>query len=187
LLTALLVLTVLAAPAYAQDEDIVTGVEMSEEVLQQFSETDELDAATILGMLNEGLFALECASPKRMRAVVMFLTEYDAVRVEGGPAELKPGRHPAEGLLPADRMEEAWNEMAGGEVMQPDSVDVHLAPESAFGSEEEMVETMREEMEISDGRVGLIMFLTVADPDMREEMGDALQIRPMGLTLVRGE
>ena len=170
----------LAAPSQAQDEKIVTGVEMSKEALQQFNEMNEMDARSIIGMLNEGLFALECASPKKMRAIVMFLTEDgDVMRVEGEPVEMEPGRHSAEGVMPGDNVSDAWEEVMGREMVRKDSGDAH-SPERTFSSEREMAETMRDEMKVGDGRVGLVMFLTVADREMAEEMGDALQIRPMG-------
>ena len=44
---------------------------------------EEVDAASIIATLNEGVFALECASPQKMRAIVMFITDEDVMRIEG--------------------------------------------------------------------------------------------------------
>ena len=177
-LCTVLLLAVVAAPSHAQDEKIVTGVEMSKEALQRFSEMNEMDARSIIDTLNEGLFALKCASPKKMRAVVMVLAEDEQMRVESESVELEPGTHPVAVMWGGNyaRLEERLADLR----YEPGSTDAH-SPERAFTSEEEMAETMRDEMRIGDGRVGLIMFLTVADRERAEEMGDALQIRPMGL------
>lgn len=176
-LAAALLLAVVAAPSHAQDEKIVTGVEMSKEALQRFSEMNEMDARSIIDTLNEGLFALECASPKKMRAVVMVLAEDDPMRVESESVELEPGTHPVAVMWGGNyaSLEERLADLR----YEPGSADAH-SPERPFPSEEEMAETMRDEMRIGDGRVGLVMFLTVADRERAEEMGDALQIRPMG-------
>ena len=184
IVTAALLLAVVAAPSHAQ-EKIVTGVEMSENAMKHFEKREEFDAKSIIGMLNEGVFALECASPKKMRAIVMFLTDDRVMRVEGEPVELKPGRHAAKGVMPGDNVSDVWTEMTGGKSMEPDSADAHY-PDSVFHSEEEIADAMRDRMEIGDGRVGLVLFLTVAEKAMAEEMGEALQIRPMGLVFNAG-
>lgn len=185
-LAAVLLLAGPAPQAFAQDEEIQTEARLPGDAIERMAEQEEVDAESIIGMLNEGLFALECASPKKMRAIIMFLTEDDVVRVAGEPVEMEPGRHSAEGVMPGDDVNDVWSEVTGGEVMRPDTVDVYT-PESAFSSEEEIADVMREELEIGDGRVGLIMFLTVADREMAEEMGDALQIRPAAVTFSRAE
>lgn len=181
LLATSVLLAAAACPSQAQDERVRTTTTLSKAGVTHLVKAETVDAEGIIGMLNEGLFALECASPKKMRAIVMFITEEDAISVEGRAMEMKPGEHSAQGVMPGDNVSDAWQEITAGAAYGPEPARTFMLDEPPT-SADEMVGAMRDEMEIGDGRVGLVMFLTQASPEDRGTWGErGLEIIPVGI------
>ncbi|HHP7236841.1 hypothetical protein [Longibacter sp.] len=177
--TALLAAT--ACPSQAQDERIRTTTTLSKAGVTQIVKAETVDAEGIVGMLNEGLFALECAVPTKMRAVVMFITEDDVISVDSQAMEMKPGEHSAQDVMPGENVSDAWHEVTANTTYGPEPARTLILNEPQT-STDEMVDAMRDEMEISDGRIGLVMFLTQASSENPGMWGDrGLQIIPLGI------
>jgi len=116
-----------------------------------------------------------------MRAIVMFITEEDAISVEGRAMEMKPGEHSAQDVMPGDNVSDAWHEVAANTTYGLEPARTFILNEPPT-STDEMVDAMRDEMEIGDGRIGLVMFLTQASAENPVVWGDrGLQIIPLGI------
>ncbi len=168
---------------------IRTQTRLSDAATDRLSRTDEVDAGTIISILNEGLFALECASPIKMHAIIMFISKDDVVRVESDGVDMAPGNHSARGVMPGDNVSDVWQEMTGGEPLR------HLRTyevDKPFESEGHIVDAVRDKMGQSSNKDGapatlsLVMFLVPADGDPKRLSTESVRVSPMGIVFGEG-
>lgn len=175
--------------AQAQDDMIRTQTRLADAAAERLQRMDEVDAGSIIGMLNEGLFALECASPKKMRAIIMFISASEVVRIESDVVEMEPGNHSAEGVMPGASVGDAWQELTRGEPLR------HLRTyevDKPFESEGHIVDAVRDKMGQSGKKDGapatlsLVMFLAPADADPERLSTESVRVAPMGIIFGEG-
>ena len=188
-LVAALVFAASVSFAQAQDDLIRTQTRLSDPAAERLSRTEEVDAGTIISILNEGLFALECASPIKMRAIIMFISKDDVVRVESDGVDMVPGNHSARGVMPGNNVSDVWQEMAGGEPLR------HLRTydvDKPFESEGHIVDAVRDKMGQSSKKDGalatlsLVMFLAPADGDPERLSTEFVRVSPVGIVFGEG-
>lgn len=181
-LVAILVFVVSVPPAQAQDDMLRTTAQLPN--AKKLEAMEAVDAASIIATLNEGMFALECASPQKMRAIVMFITDEDVMRIEGEVIEMEPGSHSVEGVMPGDNVSEVWGKLTGGEPLR--AVKVYEA-DKPFESERHIIDAVRDKVRQSRkkieniGTASLVMFLAPANGTPERLSSERVRIYPMAV------